>query len=101
MCPLTARRPAPTVSRAYARTQVGRSSYITTPQCRPARVRPLKHLPLRPPNRRADHQPLRALPPRATSAVWRQTVRTASGQGESLPRTPRAAVSRKCNDLPP
>jgi hypothetical protein len=41
----------------------------TTPQCRPARVRPLKHLLLRPSNRRADLQPLRALPPRATSSA--------------------------------
>ena len=46
----------------------------TTPQCRPARVRPLKHLLLRPSNRRADLQPLRALPPRATSSAL-QTVR--------------------------
>jgi hypothetical protein len=45
----------------------------TTPQCRPARVRPLKHLLLRPSNRRADLQPLRALPPRATSSAL-QTV---------------------------
>jgi hypothetical protein len=46
----------------------------TTPQCWPARVRPLKHLLLRPSNRRADLQPLRALPPRATSSAL-QTVR--------------------------
>ena len=49
----------------------------TTPQCRPARVRPLKHLLLRPSNRRADLQPLRALPPRATSSAL-QTVPPAS-----------------------
>ena len=42
-----------------------------TPQCQPARARPLKNLLLRPSNRRADLQPLRALPPRATSSASR------------------------------
>ena len=56
----------------------------TTPQCRPARVRPLKHLLLRPSNRRADLQPLRALPPRATSSAL-QTVPPASPPHTGLP----------------
>ena len=56
----------------------------TTPQCRPARVRPLKHLLLRPSNRRADLQPLRALPPRATSSAL-QTVPRASHTGLPCP----------------
>ena len=56
----------------------------TTPQCRPARVRPLKHLLLRPSNRRADLQPLRALPPRATSSAL-QTVPRASPPHTGLP----------------
>ena len=67
----TARRPAPTVSRATPAHRSGGAA--TTPQCRPARVRPLKYLLLRPSNRRADLQPLRALPPRATSSAL-QTV---------------------------
>ena len=58
----------------------------TTPQCWPARVRPLKHLLLRPSNRRADLQPLRALPPRATSSAL-QTVPPA---GLRLTRASRA-----------
>ena len=61
--PLTPRHRAPRpASREYAPAH-GSGEATTTPQCRPARVRPLKHLLLRPSNRRADLQPLRAPPP--------------------------------------
>ena len=62
--PLTPRLGAPRPpSREHTPTHRSGGA-ATTPQCRPARVRPLKHLLLRPSNRRADLQPLRALPPR-------------------------------------
>ena len=82
--PLTPRLGAPRPpSREHTPTHRSGGA-ATTPQCRPARVRPLKHLLLRPSNRRADLQPLRALPPRATSSAL-QTVPPASPPHTGLP----------------